>query len=609
MDPSVAAAVADLSDPPVSADVRPVGGVDAADAGGGGALSPAAARAASIVFPAGGGGSGGSDGSVDGGGDAVEAVFAAAEGAPDDPPQAATTARAASSLFAAGGDGDDAVGGDGPAESVQTGPPLSAAVTRGASTSVPVGAGGGTVGGGGSAGRWRSEPLPVTASDSLLAAAAAADAPPPTAAAPTARVVDTDGSSDDTTVAPAAAPPAAPSAPRSSADAANTPSSAAATVGAVYVLNEDACTERLAWVRERARAAAGLELPLTILNAVAGRAVSLDAPPLPVARVAAGSWVTGGLVAATASHVAAWRRAVTDGHAVVAVVEDDTFPTAGLVERLPALVRTLDVGSAAAGKPWHIAFLTRHPVGDGAEEVSWAGGGDGAPAAAGATPPTSRRVTVANHSGGGTSAYLLSAAGARYLLGQVTTYTAPLDEALATVSGLVALSACDAGAPADGCPGNVVRARRADVGGCDTAAAGVGERRRGEAFADRAAVGGEGDVSAPVPTPPPAVGEVGVRTAAGAQATAAMRVGGGEVGRATAAARDPLADPAPFELVHWYTPAEAAARRAAAPDGVPAEGVRPPAGGGGAAAARDPLTDRAPAALLHKYTPAQAAAR
>ncbi|OSX81317.1 hypothetical protein BU14_0022s0038 [Porphyra umbilicalis] len=507
-----------------------------------------------MVLPAGGG----SDGSVDGGGGAVEAAFAAAEGALDDPQQAEAAARAASSLVAAGGGRGDTVGDDGPAESVQTGPPLSAAVTRDASTSVPMGAGGGAVGGDGSADRWGSEPLPVTASDRLLAAAAAADVRPPTAVAPTARVVDTDGSSDDTTAGPAGAPPASPSAPPSSADtAATTPPSAAAAVGAVYVLNEGACTERLAWVRERARAAAGVELPLTILNAVAGRAVSLDAPPLPVARVAAGSWVTGGLVAATASHVAAWRRAVADGHAVVAVVEDDTFPTDGLVERLPALVRALDVGSAAAGKPWHIAYLTRRPLGDGAEEATWAGGGDGAPgAAAGATPPTSQRVTVASHSGGGTSAYLLSAAGARYLLGQVTTYTAPLDEALANVSGLVALAACANDAPADGCPGNVVRARRADVGGCDTAAVGVGERRRGEAFGGRAPPGGEGDVSPPVPTPPPAEGEGEVGVAAGVQPTAALRVESGEVGRATAPVRDLLADPAPSELVHWYTPAE-----------------------------------------------------
>ncbi|GAB0491280.1 hypothetical protein MMPV_002532 [Pyropia vietnamensis] len=280
----------------------------------------------------------------------------------------------------------------------------------------------------------------------------------------------------------------------SATEAAVPPTSSVATViGAVYVLNAAPCTDKLAWVRERARAAVGLDVPLTILPAVAGQDVSLDAPPLPVARqaVPADASVSGGQLAATASHRAAWRRTVAEGHPVVVVLEDDTFPTDELWTRLPALVQGLDLGAAAEETSWHVAYLSRHPLGAVAAEKTWwvAGAEDDASASivaavAGVPILPPRRLTVAGRSWGGTAAYLLTVTGARHLLAAVTTYTGPLDEALSDVPGLVVLSACNNDAPVHRCPENVVRAGVADMGGCAQPAAAVGERRLGRAFGE-----------------------------------------------------------------------------------------------------------------------------
>lgn len=279
---------------------------------------------------------------------------------------------------------------------------------------------------------------------------------------------------------------------RSTTESAELPTSSMATViGAVYVLNAEPCTDKLAWVRERARAAVGLDVPLTILSAVAGQDVSLDAPPLPVARtrVPPDAAISGGQLAATVSHQAAWRRTVAEGHPVVVVLEDDTFPTDELLARLPALVRGLDLGAATEDTSWHVAYLSRHPLGAVAAEKTWSvAGAEGdasasvAAAVAGVSLLPPRRLTVAGRSWGGTAAYLLTATGARHLLDAVTTYTGPLDETLSDVPGLVVLSACDNDAPVHRCPENVVRAGVADMGGCAQPAAAVGERRLGRSF-------------------------------------------------------------------------------------------------------------------------------
>ncbi|KAK1859317.1 hypothetical protein I4F81_001914 [Pyropia yezoensis] len=269
--------------------------------------------------------------------------------------------------------------------------------------------------------------------------------------------------------------------------------SMATVIGAIYVINAAPCIDKLSWVRERSRAAVGLDVPLTILPAVAGQDVSLDAPPLPVARMAmpADATVSGGQLAATASHRAAWRRAVAEGHPVVIVLEDDTFPTDELLARMPTLVRGLDAGAAAAETPWHVAYLSRHPLGPVAAEATWsvAGAeGDAASsvvaAAAGVRLPPPRRLTVAGRSWGGSAAYLLTATGARHLLDAVTTYTGPLDEALSGVAGLVVLSACDNDSPVHRCPENVVRAGALDMGGCAQPAAAVGEGRLARLFGE-----------------------------------------------------------------------------------------------------------------------------
>lgn len=101
-------------------------------------------------------------------------------------------------------------------------------------------------------------------------------------------------------------------------------------VDAVYIINMDRATERMA---EMARQCEALGIPYVRVPAVDGSKVS-DAVLQRVATPACRRFCTASMVGCALSHMSVWRAAVAAGHERVLVLEDDAVLVDGFVDKL-----------------------------------------------------------------------------------------------------------------------------------------------------------------------------------------------------------------------------------------------------------------------------------
>ena len=217
---------------------------------------------------------------------------------------------------------------------------------------------------------------------------------------------------------------------------------------AAYVIGLARCASRWIFVHEWGERN---HLPLTRVHATEFDSISLTHPPLAVANLPPDTFATAGQIACTASHMRAWRDAYNRNATHVLILEDDVTPTQSLTEQLPAILRAADAGAVARSQHWHYIYLRAY-----ATRI-----GKYAPPAWHASAPT---LTFAEPSWG-TAAYILSAAGVRYLLTRITSYSFPLDVQIERLQSgydtlgapFVALDACAfSNTGSDGCPENIV---------------------------------------------------------------------------------------------------------------------------------------------------------
>jgi len=247
-------------------------------------------------------------------------------------------------------------------------------------------------------------------------------------------------------------------------------SSATIPFSRIYVLNRNSCVER--WQLMQYKAAL-YDMPLTRFPATDFSEFTLDDPPISIshAQVAGFSTsVTTGQVACTYSHMRIWKDILEHEYPIVMILEDDVFFTKEAVERLPAIMKAVEMGSQLHGKPWHWIFFRRHAVGDIQHEKVWY-----------TEVNSSNKITIACPSWG-TSAYALSLQGAQFLTQHIQEYIMPLDVQIAHLQEqfgeeFVTLSACKNGADYTApCPETTEEFP--EKGSCSFSASQMGESRK-----------------------------------------------------------------------------------------------------------------------------------
>ncbi|GJD11604.1 hypothetical protein Gasu2_57350 [Galdieria sulphuraria] len=242
----------------------------------------------------------------------------------------------------------------------------------------------------------------------------------------------------------------------------------------IYVLNRNSCSERWQLMQEKA---ASFHFPLTRFPATDFSEFTLDNPPVSIshAKVAGfSSSVTTGQVACTYSHMRIWNDILKHQYPVVLILEDDVFFTKEGIERLPSIMKAVEMGSKVHQKPWHWIFFRRHALGNIQLEKVWYLEDNST---------DSNAITIACSSWG-TSAYALSLQGAQFLIEHIQEYIMPLDVQIAQLQEdlgeeFVTLSACKNGpyytAP---CPETVEEFTDEEKGTCSYSASQMGDSRK-----------------------------------------------------------------------------------------------------------------------------------
>ncbi|GJQ13042.1 hypothetical protein GpartN1_g4833.t1 [Galdieria partita] len=242
----------------------------------------------------------------------------------------------------------------------------------------------------------------------------------------------------------------------------------------IYVLNRNICLERWQLIQEKATA---FHIPLTRFPATDFSEFTLDDPPISIshAKVAGfSSSVTTGQVACTYSHMRIWKDVLEHQYPVVLILEDDVFFTKEAIERLPSIMKAVEMGSKVHQKPWHWIFFRRHALGNIQLEKVWYLEDNST---------DSNAITIACSSWG-TSAYALSLQGAQFLTEHIEEYVMPLDVQIAQLQEdfgeeFVTLSACKNGpyytAP---CPETIEEFTDEEKGSCSYSASQMGDSKK-----------------------------------------------------------------------------------------------------------------------------------